>query len=790
MRSRIVTNNVRNLRRNLPRFISLLVMSMLGVFVFVGLQATAPDMVNTLDQYLDEHHVYDLEIASNLGFGDEDMDAIREIEQVKDVEGVYWKDVLTFCGEEEQVIRVSSMTSSMNDLRLIEGKLPEEENEIVMEESFLRITGMELGDTLSMANAEYVITGTVESPHYYNSVSISQSRGTTDTGTGRISYYAYVKGNAFGLPRYNKCYVTLEGAEEELTSSDEYLKLVEDGKAAIDEMVHPSFMNMEPKWYVNDRTDYLTYSDYIDDSKSIANLSKIFPVVFFIVAVLVSLISMNRMVEDDRLEIGTLKSLGFSGTTIVRKYLSFSFFATAIGGILGVGLGCVIIPEMIYSIYQILFDLPPLVLSVPVKDVHVGLAIMLACVCGTSIFTAMGELREKPSVLMRPKAPKNGRRVFLERIPFIWQRLKFSRKVTIRNIFRYKKRVFATVFGIMGCTALMLIGFGIRDSVGEIAGEQFGGVFKYDATVYLGNNENLQEIFDLQEIKDYVAVQKLNVTHDDRNLNLVIVKDDSELSKMAELVDASTGKVLHLEPGKTIINDKLADQNNLKVGDTICLLNSEHQEYEFEVQAIFKNYLEHYAFIDSATFEEYEKWEPNQAVLFTDELTDKKEDAMIKNLLEREEILFATPTHTLVESANDMLNSLNKVVAILIVLAAMLAFVVLYNLSTINISERRREIATLKVLGFYDREVDQYITRENAILTIIGIILGLWVGKYLTHFVVITVEIERARFMNWIKVPSYVYSAVLSACFTFIVNSLTHFKLLKIDMIDSLKSVE
>lgn len=794
MKDRIFTNNLRTIKRNIPRFLSLMVMSILGVFVFVGLLSTSPDMIKTLDCYLDEHKVYDIRILSNLGFSGEDVESLKGLEKIEQVELSYQKDILCSWEKEEQVIEFVSLPKKVNTVTLLEGEYPKEAREVLVEEAFVSITGLGIGDSFCMGEERVTITGTVESPLYYNSVSISQSRGTTDVGTGKVIYYAYGVEELFEevlkMTRFTDCYLTVKGAEDFTTSEEAYQELVDEQTEEIRSLDKPSFMGMEPTWYIQDRTDYITYSDYIDDSNSIANLSKIFPVVFFVVAVLVSLISMNRMVEDDRLEIGTLKSLGFSNGTIMRKYASFSFFATFLGGCLGAALGMVVIPQIIYSIYGLLFDLPGLVMMFPVKVVVLGLVIMLLCVCGTSLLTARVELKEKPSVLMRPRAPKSGRRVFLERLPFLWKKLKFSRKVTIRNIFRYKKRVFATVFGIAGCTALMLIGFGVRDSVKEIASEQFGSIFVYDGTVFLADGSHLEETLDFPEITDYVPLYKSSMTASERNLNLLVVEDEKALHKMGNFVDHTSKEEVHLETGKVLINEKLAELNDLEVGDDIVLVNADKEEMRFLIGGIFDNYLEHYVIADKATYERYKSFMPNQACIFTENLSGEKKEAFRKELLKKDEILYLAMQEDMVESANNMLNSLNKVVIILIVLAALLAFVVLYNLSNINITERRREIATLKVLGFYNNEVDSYITRENILLTLLGIVLGLLAGKYLTHAVVTTVEIERARFMNWIHVPSYVFSGILSAGFTVIVNFITHFKLKNIDMIDSLKSVE
>jgi putative ABC transport system permease protein len=545
-----------------------------------------------------------------------------------------------------------------------------------------------------------------------------------------------------------------------------------------------------PTWYIYDRKDEKTYSDYIDDANSIANLSKIFPVVFFAVAVLVSLISMNRMVEEDRQEIGTLKSLGFSNATIMTKYFIFSLIATSVGGILGSAIGLTCLPTIIFEIYKILFDVPNLVLSLNLKSTLLGFFITVICVCGTTIITAYKVLREKPSELMRPKAPKGGKRVFLENIKFIWNNIKFSQKVTIRNLFRYKKRVLVTVCGIAGCTALMLCGFGIRDAITDIAEKQFNYIFKFDGTVYMsGINDNYEKIFDNESITSVSKTQRINTKVDDVDSYIFVSENSEELSNLINMEDVETGKIVNLETGKVIITEKLSKLAGLNVGDKISIIDVKNKTYEYEISGIVNNYIGHYIYMDKETFEQSgEEYTPNVVYINIDETANQEE--LATKLLENDEVLSVIFKDSLIKSVDDMLGSLNNVVYILIILAAALSFVVLHNLSNININERKREIATLKVLGFYDKEVDDYITKENILLTIIGIAIGLVCGYFLTKAVIGTVEIETCRFIYNIKPISYIYSAIISGIFTLIVNFMTHFKLKKINMIDSLKSIE
>ena len=546
------------------------------------------------------------------------------------------------------------------------------------------------------------------------------------------------------------------------------------------------------RMYVYDRLDNSTYKSYIDDTNSITNLAYVFPLVFYAVAILVSLVSMNRMVEDDRLMLGTFKSLGFSNNQILFKYMLFALLATLIGGILGVGLGVIIIPSMINSIYRILFDLPKFYINLNFKDSLIGFIIAVICIGGATLFTLVKELKAKPAELLRPKAPKPGKRILLEKWHAVWNRIKFSNKITIRNISRYKKRVIVTTLGIAGCCALMLCGFGIRDSISDIPEKQFGYVTSQDATVYFSNisKKEADNLLVQDEIVSHSNVSLINGETGQYDITINVLENGYE--EFQHFYDVKTKENLSLNDNEVFISDKLAQLLSLSKGDKIEFNDNNYNNYSFTIAAVVENYIYHYVYMTESTYKQVtnEEMIVNTAYIKLKNLNEEEKESFQKKLLNNEDILNVTFVQDAIDSADDMLQSLNKVVIILIVLAALLSFIVLYNLSNINIHERKREIATLKVLGFYQKEVDHYITQENIILTIIGIIIGLIFGYFLTNIVVSTVEIEYVRFIHKINFLSFVYASLLSILFTLIVNLITHFSLEKIDMIESLKSVE
>ena len=575
----------------------------------------------------------------------------------------------------------------------------------------------------------------------------------------------------------------------------------ESGRANFDEEIKKAREGLSdlgtPTWYIYDRTGYSTYKEFFNDADSMRNLSRVFPLVFFLVAILVSLISMSRMVEMDRLEIGTLKSMGYSREKVITKYAFFSILATTSGSIIGSVLGLIILPTLIFRIYGILFDIPRFYLSPSWGTTLIAFFAVLIFVSGAGMLKAVQVMREKPADLLRPKAPKPGKRIIFEKIGPLWKRLRFSDKITVRNLFRYKKRLFVTVFGIMGCTALMLTGFGLKDAIVDIPTAQFDEVLNFDAVCFLTglednkeSSEKMDKIMAEDEITGYTEALRIKSKCDDRDVNIVAAETAEDVGHIFKLTDDTTGEPINLEKGKAVIDGKLSKLTGLGVGDEISLTDTDHVEHTYTISGITRNYFEHYVIIEKSALEKYREYFPNITYVNTKELDADQRKNLASRLLEDPNVLNVTFKEKIIENAENMLKSLDRVVLILIVLSAILSFVVLYNLSNININERRREIATLKVLGFYDKEVDAYINRENIIVTIIGIGLGLFVGIFLTGVVRSTVEIEAARFIYHIKPLSFVYAAAMSALFTFIVNWITHFNLKRINMIDSLKSVE
>ena len=560
-----------------------------------------------------------------------------------------------------------------------------------------------------------------------------------------------------------------------------------------------------PAWTVSDRNDMTDYSGYADNANQMKSLGAVFPVLFFLVAALISLTTMTRMVEEERTQIGTLKALGYSKSSIAGKYVFYALLATVGGSVLGVLAGEKIFPYVIIDAYRIMYQhMDGMVLDYQLDHALVASLVALFCTMAGTLSACGKELASTPAVLMRPPAPKEGKRVFLERIGFIWKHLSFSWKSTVRNLFRYKKRLFMTVFGIGGCMALLLVGFGLRDSIMDVVLLQYGEIQLYDGMLVLNEDASDAEVealkkdlssrSDVEESMDvYMKKHAAKGENGTCEVYLMMPEKLENFSDFIHTRNRITKEAYTLGDEGIILAEKTAKMLGVKNGGSITVESTEGKEVEVPVAEICENYMQNFAYISPGLYEKLFGSVPEaNNILFKG--TDSSDEAAIEKtgqeLLKNKAALSVTYIGTLAERLNSMLGSLDVVIVVLIISAGMLAFVVLYNLNNININERKRELATLKVLGFFDGEVSSYVFRENVLLTVFGCILGVVLGSALHRYVITTVEIESYMFGRIIKIPSYLLAIALTFGFSFLVNLLMHFKLKKIDMVESLKSVE
>ena len=764
------------------RFISILVIVLLGVGFFAGIRAVAPDMKNTLDDYYEKTNMYDIYIASNYGIRE---DIIDKLQKKYDIEAVYNFDAITTKKEDYATKIISyDKNNQINTPKLVKGKMPEAIDEVVIDNNYrneIKIGDKLIIDSELIKNNTVTVTGYVESPLY-----ISAERDSTNLLSGTIDYYLYMNDDNIISPVKTAAYIKLNTDESRF--SKKYEEIVKTAKKDIKKTLKEEKQTDE-KWYVLDIDSNAGFYQYEQDTQRIDNVAKVFPLVFFIVAVLICLTTMTRMVEEERSQIGTLKALGYSDISIMFKYILYAALATIIGSMIGVAIGYRILPDLCFEMYKNMYRLGNIKLSYYSSLTFQGMMIALLCTLGATIYTCRKTLKESPANLLRPVAPPPGKRVLLERIKLVWNHLSFSYKVTVRNVFRYKKRFLMTIIGIAGCTGLILAGFGLKDCIVKMVPHQYEDIFSYQAKINLNEektNETIDKIKENKQIKDILEVHEESITIDNKDTNqsvtLVIPKDNPK--EFIKLQDRKTEEQYNLTDG-IIITEKLAKL--LEVEENDILKFSGTDTYKEKVAHITENYLFHYIYLPKSS---YKQDEYNTVLIKTKNMTEKEEKELANELKEIPGVSSITFTSSTRHVFDDTMDSFAYVSLILIVSAGALAFVVLYNLSSVNISERRRELATIKVLGFYDKEVYQYINRENTILTLIGILLGLGTGNILTMYIIKTCEIDMLMFDTTIAWPSYLYAILITMSFAILVNIILYFSLKKIDMIESLKSIE
>ena len=1108
MKKALLKDCFKEIIKGFKRFISILLIVLLGVGFFAGIKATSPDMKLTLDTYFDDKNVMDIQVISTLGLTDDDITELKKLDLIENAEGTYQTDAVVTAGDKQVVVKLESLASSINALQVTSGRVPENQNECVVEEAFLQGTEYNIGDTIKvqvdnitdddgndisvLKTNDLQIVGTVRSPMY-----ISTDRGTTKLGSGVINYYLYVSPDNINANIYTNIYLTVNGAKdlkcyddkyedlikqaedeiekiadarkearynalfdkanqklqdaknefetqkadgekqlqdaeneinsaknqlekgrnevaanrakannefkeagkqlqdakntleqnendfnakkqeaekqisdyetslnelkqiqtqynnlqttlstskaqlaalqkqlEELESKDNQItnevgenttneeqieslkkqiedlnssiskieagllvinkqlqaqgitdinqtvsttetaiqtakKELENGQKQIDsakaelqtreeqlnstksstyaelnsaekklddsekqieeaeaelaksrEEFNSKIADAEkelddaeeevnsierPTWYILDRHQNAGYVSYMQDTDRVANLAQVFPIVFFIVAALISLTSMTRMVEEQRVQIGTLKALGYNKLQIAAKYIIYATLATVIGGAIGLVIGFSLLPKVIADIYAMVYDVPNVILAFNMTYATAGMAAAMLCTIGATIISCYKTLKQKPATLMRPKAPKPGKRVLLERITFIWKRLNFTQKVTVRNIFRYKKRFLMTIIGVGGCTALIIAGFGLRDAISSMIPSQYGKIDLYNASVTLKDeykNEELEKIDNI--LKDYeytedvlnANVQSVTIDKNDntQSIQLIVPQTPENLSNFIVLESRTNNDEKYaLDDTGVIITEKLSKLLDIKVGDEIKIVNSDDKACSVKVNAITENYIYHYIYMTPNLYNELYDTRVGYNVVYvnTIEMTEEQEDTLGEQILSNSDYISGVTFMSNTESIfSEVMNNMDLVVWILIISAGLLAFVVLYNLLNANITERIRELATIKVLGFYDKEVYDYISRETIILTIIGMLVGVGGGYFLTLYIIKTCEIDMLMFNPQITVWSYLFGVLITALFAIIVNIITYFSLKKIDMIESLKSVE
>lgn len=551
------------------------------------------------------------------------------------------------------------------------------------------------------------------------------------------------------------------------------------------------------------RDDNPGYLEYEENANRISSIATVFPTIFFLIAALVSLTTMGRMIEEKRTEIGTYKALGYKNSEVSLKFIIYSLTAGLIGTLLGLLVGFYLFPTIIINAYGQLYNMTEFPTPWYLSYSLIGLAVGLFCTVGISMIVLRVDLMSSPATLLRPKAPKAGKTILLERIQPLWRRLNFNQKVTMRNLFRYKSRMFMTVFGIAGCTAMILTGFGLKNSISDIVPIQFNEVWRYQGIVTFDEEASTQAIEEYQAAVSQLDLLSATLGMTSENLTVAqtgkasqevtvyVPENPAELSDFVSFTERKTGEVYALGDNGVIINEKLAKLFQLAIGDTIELKNGDNEIFEVTISGITENYVGHFAYFSPTYYEEIFGEIPtynSELLLFSEALTKEQENQIANDLMKQDRVLNVTFLSDSSTALDDTTEILNIVVWLLIISAGLLAFIVLYNLNNINISERIRELSTIKVLGFYNKEVTMYIYRENIFLTLFGIIAGLFLGQILHGYVLATVELDMLMFSPEIHLLSYLYSSLITLFFTIIVGFVMYQKLKHVDMIEALKS--
>lgn len=817
----------RTIFRNKKRFCSILIITALGVMMLSGLKAACDDLRYSADQFYDEQQVFDIQIVSTMGLNEDDLAALRKANGIERAEGVYRETVYTSVNGSSQNADVQTLGGQLNMPYLLKGRLPENEKEIAVSKTYADDSGKTIGDTIrfhepSQIRSTYTISAIVQDPLDLN----NKDGAASFRSISASRYVCFIRKDSISVPAYTAAYVQVKGSRDMASYSDEYEALIKQAKKTLeqdvkkqqedrryDELVEQMKLAAaavdpkaaayvdtssieHPKWYIQDRSSLSSYSNIESDAASIEAVGTAFPIVFFTVAILIALTTITRMVEEERLLIGTYKALGFRNIEIMKKYLLYAGSACLLGGIIGDIGGFLLLPKFVFSIFQTLYLIPNYSLQFDAWYGIGGIALFTGGILIAVWIAVHEELRHMPAVLMRPKAPRTGARVLLERIRPLWRNLTFLNKVTARNLFRYKKRMLMTVFGIMGCSALVLCAMAINDSVSALIPRQYEHIYRYDLMVMTDDAQGGTKLSTDDEVSECLALLVDNATikssgNKEERVQLMVFSEQADVASYLSLEDLN-GDPVTLEKGDVYVTQNASQVLDFSVKDTIRVQNSDLKEVRIKVTGIVQNYLGNTIYMGENTYESlFGSYEDNAVLAnFKGNISEQQKDSYVQKLEDRDGVLSVVSTSSMQDAFETSFSLITSVVYLILAMAAALAFVVLFTLSTTNISERIRELATIKVLGFYDKEVHSYVNKETLLLTLLGILVGLPAGTILAQSLTYVLNMPSIHFAVTIRPISYLYTVLLSFGFAVVVNLITNRVLNHIDMVESLKSME
>lgn len=844
-----------SLNHSWGRFIGITFLMAVSAFTFIGLKMAGPDMKNTAQTYYQEVNLADLTVSSNYGLDKNDTQTIKNQAKKATLDFGYLQDATI--NNSKTSLRVLSESKNISTSQLISGNFPKKDNQIAI--SYLLRNKYHIGEWITLnehsnlKNSRFKIVGFIRPSEYTDKSNLGQ----TNVGTGQLSGVAIVKKSAFKAQSYSIARIRFNKTKELDPYSSTYQKFIDNKKERLTnslaqnsklkktevdnnfkdaqkqirqakeqiQLAENNGLNMSREkarlekqqkklneqeqeikqlgsisYYVNDRKNDSGYDTYQSNSEKIELITNIFPVFLFAVAALVSFSTMTRFIDEERQNIGVLRALGYSKLDTSLKFVIYSLTAALTGVFIGAIGGYWILPRIIFNAYTANLTLTNFQSGFSWKYLFLTFLISILCTTGAAVIQLFIVLRAKTSELLLPKPPKNGSRILLEKIKPFWQHLSFNYKVTLRNIFRYKVKMIMTILGIAGCTGLLMMGFGIRDSLAGIGQKQYSEIIKYDLIAIDKNSlsseqsSRLNQKLSSSQVNKYLPVYFENVSKKiagtNQDLSIIVPEKSSQISKYISLRNRSSGQKINLNSRGIVISEKLAKLLNLSIGDELSLVTTNGKKVKLPISNICEMYMGHYVLMNSNVYQKYFNKKVNSNAQLI-ELNNKKQTNSFANSLMKTGAVSAINLNTNNQQIIDsLIQSMNKVIFLLIGLAALLAVVVIFTLTTTNLEERMREIATLKVLGFYNNEASLYIYRETIILSIFGILIGFLIGNWLHGFIIDNLSPLNAMFRPGILFSNYLLSALIPLVITGIMAIFVNRKIKEVNMLEALKSVD
>lgn len=844
---------------SLGRFIAIFLLVMLGTFTLIGLKSSGPDMRQTAIEFYKKHSLADITVTSNYGLDNKDIHTIKTQKNIKRVDFGYYQDAKV--KKSRTSLRVFSQTKNVSTYELIKGKRPTNKNEIAI--SYLLKNRYHIGQEITLENGqtlksrEFKVVGFVKSSEYMDKSNIGQ----TNIGTGQLDGIAITDKSAFKgnytiariiynttynlnpyakrynelidkyqdnlnkelnknrKTKYQKYKANVEQAESQISQAkDQVNKLAQvspEQAKVLQKEIDQKSKNVDkqkllldqtgyPKYTVNTRDSNPGYTIYRSNSERVDILSNVFPTILFAIAALVSLTTMTRFVDEERINIGTLKALGYSDMDVCQKFIMYSLISSGLGVVVGSSLGYLILPKIVFEAYAANSTLTNMTVLFSWK--YLAIAVIIAIVSTTlaALWVLKNNLKESPAQLLLPKPPKKGSKILLEKISPLWKRMNFTYKVTARNIFRYKSRMLMTIFGVAGCTGLLVMGLGIKDSLSGISQIQYTDIIKYDLVTLQHSNltsrqkNNLDTELNKNKIKQYLDIHYENLTkkagtdNAEQDISLIVPSSSKALTKFVKLENRQTGKKYTVTSDSVIISEKLAILLHAKKGSKIKLKDDNGKWHKLKVTGVTGMYIGHYVFMGKNAYKKAFKnnYRTNGQLVTLKENNKRDIQKSSENLMDTGALTTVLQNSNNQKTINNILGGLNKIIVILILIATILAIVVIYNLTNINVLERIRELSTIKVLGFFDKEVTMYIYRETILLSAIGILVGYIIGIWLHEFIITNLPPTNAMFDPSLRIGNFIISTLIPSIIIIILAIIMHRKIKSVDMLESLKSVE